>query len=82
MSIKSMDDLPDVEHTFQYRVDFAELLVPEGGYNLRFAQQHDPCNDVMPLHPVFYDYVHQDERGYFIADKDGNRWIVEVDRDL
>jgi hypothetical protein len=29
MSIKSMDDLPDVEHTFEFRVGLAEILVPE-----------------------------------------------------
>lgn len=28
MSIKSMDDLPDVEHTFEFRVGLAEILVP------------------------------------------------------
>lgn len=29
MRPRSMDDLPDVSHTFEFCVDLAELLVPE-----------------------------------------------------
>jgi hypothetical protein len=49
---------------------------------LRYAQQHEPANDWMPLHPDFYEFVNEDEDGYFIKDKAGNRWRVEMKEEM
>lgn len=42
----------------------------------RIVKQYDLSDDALPLHPDFYEFVQQDERGFFIQDKDGNRWEV------
>lgn len=44
----------------------------------RETKQYDVADDGLPLHPDFYEFVQQDERGYFIKDKDGNRWEVRL----
>jgi hypothetical protein len=31
-----MDELPNVVHSFEYNVDLAALMIPDGGYDLQY----------------------------------------------
>ena len=61
MSIKSMDDLPDVEHTFEFRVGLAEILVPErrARHHREWCMAAQPavlyCNHITPEKEVDRD---------------------------
>jgi hypothetical protein len=46
MTYKSMDDLPDVVHSFEYGADFAALLVPEATCEQQSTPVSQPsCNE-------------------------------------
>jgi hypothetical protein len=42
----------------------------------RHVESYSLADDPLPLHPDFYRFIQKDERGYFIADKGGNRWEI------
>jgi hypothetical protein len=46
---------------------------------IREVVRYDINDDLMPLHPDFYRFVDRDERGYFIADLDGNRLEIVME---
>ena len=59
--MKSMDDLPNIDPSkrFAFSADLAEIVWPDvpEGYEMRFARQYEPANDVLPVHPDITDAI-------------------------